>query len=115
MQAVPISAENERGVHSPLVNPDAQIIRGAIDLHNQTLRQIREPLGKTDTALQSYFALVRPDATLTVVANAQAATAKAALAKTAYGDLPLFLRPRLFVLVAVLDRPTTSIFLQAHF
>lgn len=89
VQAVPISAENERGVHSPLVNPDPQIIRSAIDLHNQTLRQIREPLGKTDTALQSYFALVRPDATLTVVANAQAATAKAALAKTAYGDLPL--------------------------
>ncbi len=67
----------------------AVIARVARKPHAEALEEIRRPIGETDAPLSSLFALVAPDATLTLVADAQRAAARQLLSGTPQSGLPL--------------------------
>jgi 2',3'-cyclic-nucleotide 2'-phosphodiesterase/3'-nucleotidase len=60
----------------------------AVD-HLHTLAYTRRPVGHIDRPIESYFALVADDPGVALVARAATQTTAAALAGTAYADLPL--------------------------
>lgn len=57
--------------------------------HNAVLKYIRSAIGKTETPINSFFALARDDPSLQLTNDAQMWYAKKVLAKTAYKDLPV--------------------------
>jgi 2',3'-cyclic-nucleotide 2'-phosphodiesterase/3'-nucleotidase len=73
----------------PRVPADPDLTRLVQDDHRRLLRHIRRPVGETRVPLHSFFSLIRPDAALQVVADAQRARATAILAGTPLADLPL--------------------------
>lgn len=68
---------------------DDEIAALAMPSHLRVRESARRPVGRTAVALQSYFSLVVPDATLWVVADAQRAHARRLLAGRPASDLPL--------------------------
>ena len=68
---------------------DAQILAAATAGHDAILSLIRRPVGATHMPLHSHFALVAPDLTVQVVADAQMAHAAQVLRGTEWADLPL--------------------------
>lgn len=68
---------------------DPAIMAGAAAAHQQTLDYTRRPVGHIDRPIESYFALVADDAGVALVARAATQTTAAALAGTAYADLPV--------------------------
>jgi len=57
--------------------------------HDAVLARIRKPVGQTPVPLHNHFALIAPDLTLQILADAQRAHAIVALAGTDSADLPL--------------------------
>lgn len=57
--------------------------------HEATLVYMREPVGATASAINSFFALVADDPSVQVVADAQIAYAKRLMAQTPWKDLPV--------------------------
>ena len=57
--------------------------------HEATLVYMREPVGKTASPINSFFALVADDPSVQIVAEAQIAYAKPLLAQTPWKDLPV--------------------------
>ncbi len=57
--------------------------------HEATLVYMREPVGTTASAINSFFALVADDPSVQIVAEAQIAYAKGLMAQTAWKDLPV--------------------------
>ena len=88
-QVMPIARRDAANRMQALVATDAVIEQGAQPLHDRVRAQIRRPVGSTTVPLQSYFALVAPDPTLRIVADAQRAHAKALLSDTTWANLPL--------------------------
>ncbi|SEJ20432.1 2',3'-cyclic-nucleotide 2'-phosphodiesterase / 3'-nucleotidase [Pseudooceanicola nitratireducens] len=67
----PISKRNEDRSITPLVESVGTVLAAAQAEHEQTLDYVRRAVGKTDTPLHSYFALVADDPSVQVVTNAQ--------------------------------------------
>lgn len=57
--------------------------------HEATLVYMREPVGTTASAINSFFALVADDPSVQIVAEAQIAYAKGLMAQTQWKDLPV--------------------------
>ncbi len=55
----------------PLVEDLQRVLDATRDVHEETLEYIRRPVGMTDTALHSYFALVADDPSVQIVSQAQ--------------------------------------------
>jgi 2',3'-cyclic-nucleotide 2'-phosphodiesterase / 3'-nucleotidase len=68
---------------------DNEVAAIAAPSHQRLIEVARRPVGRTEVALQSYFSLVAPDATLDVVADAQRAYAACLLEGTPEAALPL--------------------------
>jgi len=67
----PISKRNEDRSITPLVEGVSAVLAAAQKEHDETLDYVRRAVGKTDTPLHSYFALVADDPSVQVVTNAQ--------------------------------------------
>jgi len=59
------------------------------DTHRKTLRTIRQPVGVSAGPIDSFFALVAPDPSLALVADAQRNYVSEALSGTPWADLPV--------------------------
>ncbi|MCE8510888.1 bifunctional 2',3'-cyclic-nucleotide 2'-phosphodiesterase/3'-nucleotidase [Ruegeria pomeroyi] len=70
-EARPISKRNEDRSITPLVESVAKVEEAASAEHEATLAYVRRPVGKTDAALHSYFALVADDPSVQIVSIAQ--------------------------------------------
>jgi 2',3'-cyclic-nucleotide 2'-phosphodiesterase/3'-nucleotidase len=57
--------------------------------HEATLIYMREPVGKTSSPINSFFAMVADDPSVQIVAEAQIAYAKGLMAQTQWKDLPV--------------------------
>lgn len=68
---------------------DAQVQAAMIGGHDAVLTLIRQPIGETTVPLHSYFALVAPDLSIQVVAEAQSAQAARLLQHTPLAGLPI--------------------------
>ncbi len=88
-EARPISKRNEDRSITPLVEDFAPVLAAVQQDHEETLAYVRRAVGKTDSALHSYFALVANDPSVQIVSNAQMWYIKDQLAGTEYADLPL--------------------------
>jgi 2',3'-cyclic-nucleotide 2'-phosphodiesterase / 3'-nucleotidase len=88
-EARPISKRNEDRSITALV-PDEQTVLAAAQIeHDATLEYIRRAVGKTESPLHSYFALVADDPSVQIVSIAQMWYIKQMLAGTEYENLPL--------------------------
>jgi 2',3'-cyclic-nucleotide 2'-phosphodiesterase/3'-nucleotidase len=65
------------------------VLSAAQQAHDETLKYVREPVGTTAVPIHSYFALVSDDASVKIVADAQAWYVADQLKNTPYKDLPL--------------------------
>lgn len=68
---------------------DAELAQLTLPVHLETLAWANQTVGRTDTALHSYFALVSDAAALKLVAAAQAEHIKQQLTNTDFADLPI--------------------------
>src|SRR3954454_14842635 len=66
----------------------AVVAAGQAD-HDGSLKYVREPVGQTSVPIHSYFSLVSDDASVKIVADAQAWYVADQLKNTPYKDLPL--------------------------
>ena len=73
----------------PKVESEAAVLAAAQDGHDATLKYVREPVGMTTVPIHSYFALISDDASVKIVADAQAWYLADQLKSTPYKDLPL--------------------------
>lgn len=85
----PVATPRRDGSLRNRVGIDRRVLAEARRTHAIVLDLIRRPVGRSAAPLQSHFALVAPDATLQVVADAQRAQAQAALEGTQWAHLPL--------------------------
>lgn len=69
--------------------PDPALVARAQPVHDRVLNLIRQPIGRSDIPLDSHFALVRMDAALQAVADAQRVHAAERLAGTDWAGLPM--------------------------
>ncbi|WP_136636469.1 bifunctional 2',3'-cyclic-nucleotide 2'-phosphodiesterase/3'-nucleotidase [Pseudooceanicola onchidii] len=67
----PISKRNEDRSITALVESVPTVLAAVQKEHDETLNYVRTAVGKTDTPLHSYFALVADDPSVQVVTNAQ--------------------------------------------
>ncbi|MEL6572303.1 MAG: bifunctional 2',3'-cyclic-nucleotide 2'-phosphodiesterase/3'-nucleotidase [Pseudomonadota bacterium] len=88
-EARPISQRNEDRSITPLVEDFTPVLDAVQQDHDETLAYVRRAVGKTDSALHSYFALVADDPSVQIVSNAQMWYIKDQLAGTEFADLPL--------------------------
>ncbi len=79
----------DRSARKPLVDADAELAHLISAEHEGTLAYMRSPVARTRAAIHSYFAQVADDPSVQIVAQAQLAYAKQALANTAHASLPL--------------------------
>lgn len=87
-EARPIYERVERKI-VPKVESDAAVIAAVQADHDATLKYVREPVGTTAVPIHSYYALVADDASVKLVAEAQAWYVADLLKTTPYKDLPL--------------------------
>ena len=73
----------------PKAEADAAVLASVKDAHEATLAYVREPVGETSAAINSYFALVMDDPSVQIVADAQIAYVKGLMAGTAHAGLPV--------------------------
>ena len=73
----------------PKVDSDAAVIAAAQADHDATLKYVREPVGTTAVPIHSYYSLVADDASVKLVAEAQAWYVADQLKASAFKDLPL--------------------------
>lgn len=79
----------DRAARQPLVAADAEVVALVQAEHNATRAWLGSPVATTRAPLHSYFAQVQPDASVALVAQAQADYARRALAGTPLAALPL--------------------------
>ncbi len=79
----------DRESRRPLVDADPEMVRLIAPEHAGTLAYIRAEVAQTTAPIHSYFAAVADDPSVQVVANAQLAYARRALADTPFAALPL--------------------------
>lgn len=73
----------------PKVESEAAVIAAVQGDHDGALKYVREPVGNTTVPIHSYFSLVADDASVKIVAEAQAWYVADLLKSTPYKDLPL--------------------------
>ncbi|MBT0956373.1 bifunctional 2',3'-cyclic-nucleotide 2'-phosphodiesterase/3'-nucleotidase [Alphaproteobacteria bacterium KMM 3653] len=88
-EARPISKRNEDRSVTALVEDDAEVLASVQQQHDETLAYVRRAVGKTDTPLHSYFALVADDPSVQVVSNAQTWYIEQMMQGTEYEGLPI--------------------------
>jgi 2',3'-cyclic-nucleotide 2'-phosphodiesterase / 3'-nucleotidase len=69
--ARPIALREADGTMRPLVQPDPEIRALVAPVHHRAIEWSREPIGKSDVTLHSYFSLVRDCPTLRLINRAQ--------------------------------------------
>jgi 2',3'-cyclic-nucleotide 2'-phosphodiesterase/3'-nucleotidase len=74
--------------HGPATG-DRAVIAAVASAHAATLAHLRAPVGRSDVALHTHFALVAPCAAVGLIARAQAAEVRRALQGTAHAGLPV--------------------------
>ncbi len=79
----------DRATRQPRVAPDDETLRLVAAEHAATLAYVRAEVARTSAPIHSYFAQVADDSSVQVVAQAQLAYARRALAGTPHADLPL--------------------------
>ena len=79
----------DRATRKALVAPDPAVAALIRAEHEGTLAYVRGAVASTSVAIQSYFAQVADDPSVQVIANAQLAYGRKALADTVYAKLPL--------------------------
>jgi 2',3'-cyclic-nucleotide 2'-phosphodiesterase/3'-nucleotidase len=87
-EARPIYERIDRKVVAK-VESDAAVLAAAQEGHDATLKYVREPVGTTAVPIHSYYSLVADDASVKLVAEAQAWYVADLLRTTEYKDLPL--------------------------
>ena len=85
----PVAVRDDTDAIRSRVSNDAQVVAAAQQGHDTILDLIRKPVGNTTVPIHSYFALVAPDRSLQIVAEAQRAHAAQILRGTLWADLPL--------------------------
>ncbi len=85
---VPIYDRVDRKV-VPKVDSEALVIAAVQADHDATLKYVREPVGTTAVPIHSYYSLVADDASVKLVAEAQAWYVADLLKTTPHKDLPL--------------------------
>ena len=88
VEARPIYDRVDRKVVAK-VQSDVAVAAAAQGDHDGTLKYVREPVGQTSVPIHSYFSLVADDASVKIVAEAQAWYVADLLKSTPYKDLPL--------------------------
>ncbi|MBF9232772.1 bifunctional 2',3'-cyclic-nucleotide 2'-phosphodiesterase/3'-nucleotidase [Microvirga alba] len=73
----------------PKVESEAAVVAAVQGDHDGALKYVREPVGTTSVPIHSYFSLVADDASVKIVAEAQAWYVADLLKTTPYKDLPL--------------------------
>jgi 2',3'-cyclic-nucleotide 2'-phosphodiesterase/3'-nucleotidase len=84
-----LRAVYDRATRQSLAAPDPAVAALIKTEHEGTLAYVRGAVASTAVAIQSYFAQVADDPSVQVVANAQLAYGRKALANTPYAGLPL--------------------------
>ena len=79
----------DRATRKPLVAPDPMVSELIKTEHEGALAYVRSEVARTSLPIQSYFAQVADDPSVQIVANAQLAYARKALAGTPLAALPL--------------------------
>ncbi|WP_339776687.1 bifunctional 2',3'-cyclic-nucleotide 2'-phosphodiesterase/3'-nucleotidase [uncultured Thalassospira sp.] len=87
-EAEPIYHREGRDV-VPLVDADPEILKAVETEHEATIAYMREGVGTTESAINSFFALVADDPSIQIVTNAQTWYLKKILAGTEYDGLPI--------------------------
>jgi 2',3'-cyclic-nucleotide 2'-phosphodiesterase / 3'-nucleotidase len=85
----PIYKRGEDRSITALVESVPTVLAAAQQQHDETLSYVRRAVGKTDTPLHSYFALVADDPSVQVVSNAQEWYIKDMMVGTEYEGLPI--------------------------
>ncbi|EAQ03675.1 2',3'-cyclic nucleotide 2'-phosphodiesterase/3'-nucleotidase bifunctional periplasmic precursor protein [Pseudooceanicola batsensis HTCC2597] len=85
----PISERNEDRSITPLVESVDTVLASVQAEHDETLDYVRRAVGKTDTPLHSYFALVADDPSVQVVTNAQKWYIEEMMKGTEWEGLPI--------------------------
>lgn len=85
----PVAKRDRSGQLTPRLPADPQVLAVATAAHQAILTQIRRPIGETRVPLHSYFALVAPDLTIQIVAEAQKNHAARLLQGTEWANLPV--------------------------
>src|SRR3954470_481016 len=88
VEAPPIYDRVDRKVVAKVPSDTALMAAAQAD-HDGTLKYVREPVGKTAVPIHSYFSLVSDDASVKIVADAQAWYVAELLKSTPHKDLPL--------------------------
>ncbi len=73
----------------PKADADAAVLASVKEAHESTLAYVREPVGETSAAINSYFALVMDDPSVQIVSDAQTAYVRTLMAGTAHAALPV--------------------------
>ena len=79
----------DRVARKPLVEADPEIGKLIAEEHEGTLRYMRSEVAQTSVPIQSFFAQVADDPSVQLVAQAQVAYARRALAGTPHATLPI--------------------------
>ena len=87
-EARPIYERVERKI-VPKVQSEAAVLAASQGDHDATLKYVREPVGTTKVPINSYYSLISDDASVKIVAEAQAWYVADLLKTTEYKDLPL--------------------------
>lgn len=85
----PISKRNEDRSITALVDSDTEVLASVQKEHDETLAYVRRAVGKTDTPLHSYFALVADDPSVQIVSIAQKWYIEQMLKGTEHEGLPI--------------------------
>ncbi len=88
-EARPIYERNAERKIVPKAGTEAAVVAASQADHDATLKYVREPVGKTAVPIHSYFSLVSDDASVKIVAEAQAWYVADLLKSTPHKDLPL--------------------------
>lgn len=85
----PIARHDEAGGVVALVADDAGLVAQAAGAHVAARAWMARPVGQSDVALHSYFALVQPTAMQALIAEAQADHLRHVIARTEFAHLPV--------------------------
>ncbi|MCI2399426.1 bifunctional 2',3'-cyclic-nucleotide 2'-phosphodiesterase/3'-nucleotidase [Aliiroseovarius subalbicans] len=85
----PIFRRNAEGIAIARVEDHPEILRLATPLHASTMTRMRKPVGATQTALHSFFALVTPSPAVQVVQQAKQRFVQDLVDRGDLPDLPL--------------------------
>ena len=94
-------------------NASEKVIKAVKEAHEGTIEYVRSPVGKTTSAITSYFSLVKDDPSIQIVTNAQKWYVEEQLKGTEYESLPVLSAGAPFKAGGRMGQTTTLTFLQA--